>query len=165
MDERPASLDVVVRANTILAPVSGTTIDLESMPDPVFSQGLMGVGVGMAPSSDVAYAPVSGTVTATTKTNHAVALVSDDGAEVLVHVGMDTVMLHGEGFSRFVERGDHVAAGTALVAFDRALVAERELDATVVVTVLNSDAYASVGVLVDGRVAAGAALLRLERRS
>jgi len=163
MDKRPAPLDVTACADTILAPVSGITVGLESVSDPIFSQGLMGAGVGITPSSDVAYAPVSGTIAATTKTNHAVSLVSDDGAEVLIHIGMDTVMLHGEGFSRFVEKGDHVAAGAALVAFDRALVAERGLDATVVVTVLNSDAYASVGVLVDGSVAAGAELLHMER--
>lgn len=163
MDERFAPLDVMARVDTILAPVSGITIGLGSIPDPIFSQGLMGAGVGIAPSSDVVYAPVSGTVAATTKTNHAVSLVSDDGAEVLVHIGMDTVMLHGEGFSRFVEKGDHVAAGAALVAFDRTLVAERGLDATVVVTVLNSDAYVSVRPLVDGSVAAGAMLLHMER--
>jgi len=163
MDERPASLDVMACAGTILAPVGGVVRGLESISDPIFSQGLMGAGVGIAPSSDVAYAPVSGTVAATTKTNHAISLVSDDGAEVLVHIGMDTVMLHGEGFSRFVERGDHVIAGAALVAFDRALVAARGLDATVAVTVLNSDAYASVRALVDGPVASGAALLHMER--
>ena len=74
---------------------------------------------------------------------------------MLVHVGVDTVMLRGAGFSRFVEKGDHVEAGTALITFDRSAVAEHGLDSTVIVTVLNSDAYPSVELLATGPVAAG----------
>jgi len=151
----PAPLVVEAHEGEVLAPVSGVRVGLDTVSDPVFSQGLMGVGVGIVPRSDVVYAPVAGTVAATTKTNHAISLTSDGGVEVLVHVGVDTVMLRGAGFSRFVEKGDHVEAGTALITFDRSAVAEHGLDSTVIVTVLNSDAYPSVELLATGPVAAG----------
>ena len=151
----PAPLVVEAREGEVLAPVSGVRVGLDTVSDPVFSQGLMGVGVGIVPRSDVVYAPVSGTIVATTKTNHAISLTSDGGVEVLVHVGVDTVTLRGEGFTRFAEKGDHVEAGAALITFDRSSVVEHGLDSTVIVTVLNSDAYPSVELLATGPVAAG----------
>jgi glucose-specific phosphotransferase system IIA component len=155
VETSPAPLVIEAHEGEVLAPVSGVRVELGNVSDPVFSQGLMGVGVGIVPRSDVVYAPVAGTVAATTKTNHAISLTSDGGVEVLVHVGVDTVMLRGAGFSRFVEKGDHVEAGTALITFDRSAVAEHGLDSTVIVTVLNSDAYPSVELLATGPVAAG----------
>ena len=155
VETSPAPLVIEAHEGEVLAPVSGVRVELGNVSDPVFSQGLMGVGLGIVPRSDVVYAPVSGTIVATTKTNHAISLTSDGGVEVLVHVGVDTVMLRGAGFSRFVEKGDHVEAGTALITFDRSAVAEHGLDSTVIVTVLNSDAYPSVELLATGPVAAG----------
>ena len=155
VETSPAPLVIEAHEGEVLAPVSGVRVELGNVSDPVFSQGLMGVGVGIVPRSDVVYAPVAGTVAATTKTNHAISLTSDGGVDVLVHVGVDTVMLRGAGFSRFVEKGDHVEAGTALITFDRSAVAEHGLDSTVIVTVLNSDAYPSVELLATGPVAAG----------
>ena len=155
VETSPAPLVIEAHEGEVLAPVSGVRVELGNVSDPVFSQGLMGVGVGIVPRSDVVYAPVAGTVAATTKTNHAISLTSDGGVEVLVHVGVDTVMLRGAGFSRFAEKGDHVEAGAALIIFDRSAVAEHGLDSTVIVTVLNSDAYPSVELLATGPVAAG----------
>ena len=122
---------------------------------------MLGVGVGIAPEGDVAYAPVSGVVTADVKTRHALLIRADDGAEVLLHVGIDSVALRGEGFRCLAEKGDEVRAGQPLISFDRALMAERGLDQTVVVTVSNSDAFEPVEVAAgEKRVAAGEAVLR-----
>ncbi len=143
------------------APVTGEVVPLAQVSDPVFSQGMLGVGLGILPEGDVAYAPVSGVVTADVKTRHALLIRADDGAEVLLHVGIDSVALRGEGFRYLAEKGDEVRAGQPLISFDRALMAGRGLDQTVVVTVSNSDAFEPVEVAAgEKRVVAGEAVLR-----
>ena len=154
----------------VCAPVSGRPVALEDVSDPVFAQGMLGPGVGIEPAGDVAYAPVTGVVTADVKTRHALVIKAAGGAEVLLHVGLDSVALRGEGFRQLVERGAEVRAGEPVLRFDRALMAERGLDATVVVTVTNPDDFARVELLAAGekdgapaQVRAGAAVLRCVR--
>ena len=158
---RPDSVAATTAPDTICAPLSGSLVPLSDVADPVFSQGMLGPGMGIAGEGDVAYAPVSGTVTATTSTGHAVALRADDGAEVLLHVGVDTVALHGRGFRTLVEKGDHVRAGDPLIVFDRALIREHGLDDTVIVTVTNPDEMGGVCPACDQDVSAGDALLTM----
>ena len=144
----------------VLAPVTGHPIVLSDVSDPAFAEGMLGVGVGIAPAGDVAYAPVTGIVAADVKTKHALLIRAENGAEVLLHVGLDSVDLHGAGFRQLVHKGDEVRAGQPVLGFDRSLMAERGLDDTVVVTVTNPDDFASVEVCCEGDVAAGATVLR-----
>ena len=149
----------------VCAPVAGRVVALADVADPAFSQGMLGVGAGVVPEGDVAYAPVTGTVVAEVKTRHALLVRSEEGAEVLLHVGLDSVALRGEGFRQLVRKGDAVRAGQPVLAFDRALMAERGLDDTVVVTVTNPDDFARVEVVAAAgdEVGAGAPLLRCTR--
>ena len=100
---------------TVLAPFSGSAMKLEDIPDPVFSQGILGPGCGMDPAEETVYAPFDGSVIQTTDTKHAVGVVSADGIEVLIHVGMDTVEMGGQGFTCMVKEGDKIKAGQPLM--------------------------------------------------
>ena len=86
--------------------------------DEVISQGLLGQGYGVLPVGNVVYAPVNGRVDVVTVTNHAIGILTDNGAKVLVHVGLDTIKMDGKGFKRYVEAGDIVAAGQPILTFD-----------------------------------------------
>lgn len=158
--EKPMPLDVADDPQTVLAPVSGQVVALEDLADPVFAQGMLGVGMGMRPEGDVAYSPVTGTVAADVKTKHALLIRAQSGAEVLLHVGLDTVELRGAGFHPFVRKGDAVRAGDPVLGFDRALIEGRGLDDTVVVTVSNPEAFAEVEPACGEKVVAGELLLR-----
>ena len=156
----PDALDVAAAPGVAYAPVSGTVVPLDQVGDPAFAQGMLGNGLGIAPEGNVAYAPVSGVVTADVKTRHALLIKAESGAEVLLHVGLDSVSLRGEGFRQLVRKGDAVRAGQPVLGFDRSLMTSRGLDDTVVVTVTNPDDFASVEVCCEGDVAAGSAVLR-----
>ena len=157
----------------ILAPVAGHVVALEAdlggasgmTKIAAFSQGMLGCGLGIRAEGDVAFAPVTGTVVADVKTKHALLIRAENGAEVLLHVGLDSVRLRGAGFRTFVRKGDRVSAGEPVMSFDRALMAERGLDDTVLVTVTNADAFSAVTPVCpsDVEVSAGAELLRCER--
>ena len=144
----------------VLAPVTGHSMALSDVGDPAFSGGMLGVGLGIAPAGDVAYAPVTGVVAAEVKTRHALLIRSEGGAEVLLHVGLDSVALRGAGFRQLVRKGDAVRAGEPVLGFDRSLMEARGLDDTVVVTVTNPDDFSRVEVLPAGDVAAGSVVMR-----
>ena len=158
----PAPVPATAGPDKVCAPVSGRVIPLEEIPDPVFSSGAMGRGCGVWPEDETAYAPVSGTVTA--KLDHAAGILSDDGIEVLVHIGVDTVEMHDGTFTAHVSQGDRVEAGQPLISFSRASI-ERAGHPDVVVTVVsNSDEFADVRLAApDGAVRAGNALLGVTR--
>lgn len=158
--EKPAPLSVSDEPGVVLAPVTGSVVALDQVGDPVFSQGILGIGFGVRPEGAVAYAPVSGIVAAEVKTRHALLIKADDGAEVLLHVGVDTVCLKGEGLRLLVHKGDRVRAGDPVIAFDRALIAARGLSDTVIVTVTNADQVPGLELACDGRVRAGSVAMR-----
>ena len=110
---------------TVCAPFSGTAMKLEDIPDPVFSQGILGPGCGVDPGEETVYAPFDGSVIQTTDTMHAVGVVSSDGVEVLIHVGMDTVEMGGKGFTCLVKEGDKIKAGQPLMKFTLADIQAR----------------------------------------
>ncbi len=125
--------------------VSGRTIPVEELDDGVFSAGIMGKGIAIVPSSEVIVAPCSGEISAVMEdSRHAVGLRLDNGAELLIHEGLDTVMLNGEGFELFVKEGDRVKAGDRLIRFDTRLIESRGLNPACVFLVTNSDAYPDV---------------------
>lgn len=148
--------------SSICAPATGKVVSLSEVKDPVFAQGMLGEGVAIRPEGNVAYAPVSGVVTAVVGSKHAVAISADSGAQVLLHVGVDTVCLKGRGFTTFVKKGDRVQAGEALIAFDQDVIRNSGLDDSVIVTVTNSDEMGRVEPACENAVAAGEPLLRAE---
>jgi sugar PTS system EIIA component len=102
----------------IVAPVNGEIVPLEDVPDPVFSQKMMGEGVAVVPSGGNIYAPVDGTVILIAATKHAVGIRAEDGTEILIHVGLETVALNGKGFSLAVKEGDKISVGQLLLEVD-----------------------------------------------
>lgn len=128
----------------IAAPVDGQVKDLGDVNDQVFSTKLMGDGAAIVPSDGTVYSPVDGQVTVAYETKHAYGLKSKDGAEVLIHIGIDTVNLKGEGFESFVKQGQTVKVGDKLGTVDLAKVKAEGYDTTVMVVVTNTNNYASV---------------------
>jgi len=148
---------------TVAAPLHGEVLALSEVPDPVFARGLMGAGVAIRPTNGVLRSPVDGTVTSVARARHAVGITSDEGVDVLLHVGIDTVHLGGRNFETLVTQGQHVRVGSPLILVDlEALVAAGYETATPIV-VTNSAAYASVEVVAGDQVAAGEPLLRVTR--
>ena len=114
------------------APVAGTLIPITEVKDTAFSQKMVGDGFAIIPESDTVYAPWSGTVAACFETNHAVGIVTENGDEVLIHIGIDTVKLKGEGFKTFVKQGQKVKQGEKLITFDRELIQSKGFDPVVI---------------------------------
>lgn len=122
-------------------PVEGEKIPLTQVKDEVFSSGQMGKGIAIKPESDELVAPFAGEVTATFDTNHAIGLTDDMGAQVLIHIGIDTVNLKGKYFKSFVKKGDHVNKGQKLIEFNRKAITKAGYDDTVMMIILNSNEY------------------------
>jgi PTS system glucose-specific IIA component len=106
----------------ILSPLDGTVVDLETVPDEVFAQKMVGDGVAIDPSGDIALAPVAGTLVKLFPGGHAFGIATDDGIELIVHLGLDTIELAGEGFENIATEGQVVQIGTPIVRFDRATI-------------------------------------------
>lgn len=110
--------DKVDKSIEVYAPISGEYVKIEDIPDPVFAQIMMGDGFGVNPSEGVVVSPIEGKVDNIFPTKHALGLKADNGLELLIHIGLDTVQLDGEGFNVLVESGDTVKVGDPLVEFD-----------------------------------------------
>ncbi|MCD8905044.1 PTS glucose transporter subunit IIA [Staphylococcus chromogenes] len=123
----------------VFTPISGDYVKIEDIPDPVFAQKMMGEGFGVKPSEGVVVSPISGVVDNVFPTKHAIGLKADNGIEVLVHIGLDTVQLNGEGFKTFVESGDHVNVGDKLVEFDMNYIDEHAKSTISPVIITNTD--------------------------
>lgn len=124
----------------LVAPVAGKTIDLSQVPDEVFAQKMAGDGVGIDTTGNVIVAPADGELSLVFKTNHAFAMTLSNGIELLVHVGIDTVSLNGEGFERLVEPGVKVKAGTPILKIDRDFILGKGLSLITPVLITNVDA-------------------------
>jgi len=118
-------------------PVEGKKVSLKDVSDPVFSSGKLGDGIGIVPMSNELVAPISGKITATFKTNHAIGITDDFGTQILIHIGINTVELKGKYFKCLVKKGDKVRKGQKLIIFDYKLIEEAGYDCTVIMTVLN----------------------------
>lgn len=153
---------LLTRTLTLTAPCNGTAIALNEVPDKAFAAGAMGPGVGVEPSDGTIVAPCSGEVIVSMKTGHAFGIRSDDGVEVLVHVGVDTVQMKGEGFTDAVVKGTRVEAGQRLVTADLAAIKAAGHADTVILVVTN---HAKVGAVSEadlGPVVAGQPVVRVE---
>ena len=139
-----AATATATEPTVVAAPVDGHVISLDDTGDPVFASRALGEGVGIQPVSGTVVAPVSGVLQTVAETGHAFGIKTDDGVEVLVHVGIDTVKMNGEGFDVKVKANERVAAGDPLVLVDFAKVKEAGYSTTTLMTVLNTAALASV---------------------
>lgn len=124
---------------TLRQPLQGRVVPLAEVPDPTFGQGIMGPGLAIEPTGDTVIAPADGTIGATFDSSHAVALVLGDGTELLIHVGIDTVEMKGDGFQTLVEKGQKVTPGTPLLRFDLAKIRAAGHPAITPVIVLNNE--------------------------
>lgn len=152
----------VLTDEIILSPIVGSIVDLKDVNDPVFSSGAMGQGIAVKPSEGVVYAPADAEVTIAFATGHAYGLKTGNGAEILIHVGIDTVSMNGEGFNQQVAQGDKVKAGDVLGTFDATKIAAAGLDDTTMVIVTNTADYVSVTPVAEGAVTKGEAVIELK---
>lgn len=136
----------------IVAPIEGNAISLEEVGDGVFSEGMLGKGVAIEPAVGRAVSPVDGVVSTIFDTKHAVGLTSDNGVEVLIHIGLDTVKLNGKYFTTHVKAGDRVKAGDLLVEFDLEKIKEAGYPTVTPVIVTNTDSYKDVESITKGSV-------------
>ncbi|HEM5217912.1 TPA: PTS glucose transporter subunit IIA [Streptococcus suis] len=157
----PATPAVELNEETLVSPLSGDVVALENVNDPVFSSGAMGKGLAVKPSEGVVYAPADAEVTIAFETGHAYGLKTASGAELLIHIGIDTVSMNGNGFEKLVAAGDKVKAGTPIAKFDAAKIAEAGLDDTTMVIVTNTADFAEVSPLAEGAIAHGANFLKV----
>lgn len=132
---------ITCQPGTVYAPVSGSAIPSEEIPDETFAAGVLGRGVGIHPTEGFVVAPFNGEISSVTDTKHAVGIQSPDGIELLIHVGVDTVAMQGNGFQCFVQEGQQVRAGDKLIAFDRQKIKQAGHPDCVAVLVTNSDDY------------------------
>jgi len=153
---------VSLSEGVIQTPIVGDVVALSNVNDPVFSSGAMGQGIAVKPSQDVVYAPADAEVTIVFPTGHAYGLRTANGAEILIHVGIDTVSMNGEGFNPKVNQGDKVKAGDVLGTFDSAKIAAAGLDNTTMVIVTNTADFASVNPVASGSVAKGDAIIEVK---
>ncbi|MGG3772797.1 PTS sugar transporter subunit IIA [Heyndrickxia faecalis] len=127
-------------AEELVAPMSGKVVQIEDVPDEVFSRKMIGDGIAIEPDEGVVVSPVDGEVVQFFPTKHAVGLKTKSGLEILIHIGMETVALNGEGFEGFVQQGDRVKAGDKLVSFDLEQIRERAESIISPVVITNFDA-------------------------
>lgn len=159
----PADVSAETGDDVLSAPVAGRVIKMTDVPDPVFSGEVLGRGCAIWPEDDVVYAPVSGTVTVSM--GHAAGIQGDNGIEVLVHVGVDTVNLQGKGFTGFAKQGDTVRAGQPLLKMDRSVIADAGYADCVVLAVSNTAEFSDIELTVDpdSTVSAGAQVLKVTK--
>ena len=159
-----ATATATAAATTVVnAPVAGQVISLDETGDPVFASRALGEGVGIQPADSTVVAPVSGVLQTVAETGHAFGIKTDDGVEVLVHVGIDTVKMNGEGFDVKVKANEHVNAGDNLVVVDFDKVKEAGYSTTTLMTVLNTVAFASVTPKTGVDVKAGESVIDIQR--
>ncbi|MEQ9809875.1 beta-glucoside-specific PTS transporter subunit IIABC [Streptococcus jiangjianxini] len=150
---------VDIKQEIIASPLIGNIVALENVPDEVFASGAMGKGIAIDPADGVVVAPANAEVSLVFPTNHAIGLKTENGAEILIHIGMDTVSLAGKGFKNFVEVGDKVTPGQKLLEFDVNAIKAAGLPVITPIIVTNTDDYTDVLTTQEGRVNTGDYLL------
>jgi sugar PTS system EIIA component len=134
----------VKKEETIVAPLTGKIVSIEEVPDPTFSQKMMGDGIAIEPTEGVVVSPVEGEIVQFFHTKHAIGIQSESGAEILIHVGLETVNMNGEGFEGHVNVGDKVKAGDKLLTFDLDLIKEKAANTVTPIVITNGDAVESL---------------------
>ena len=145
------------------AECKGTVVPMENIPDEVFSQGILGQCIGIDPAEGKVFAPVDGEITQAPDSGHALGLMSIGGVEVLIHVGVDTVDMNGDGFTPRVKEGDKVKKGQLLLEMDLDKIAAAKHPAVVITVITNTDEFAAVEGVASGAVEPGADLLKISK--
>ncbi|HJB07958.1 MAG TPA: PTS glucose transporter subunit IIA [Candidatus Enterocloster faecavium] len=148
--------------HVILSPVAGKAIPMSQVNDPTFSQEILGKGVAIIPSEGEVKAPADGTVSMIFDTKHAVSMTADNGAEIIIHIGLDTVELKGEHFTALAEAGQKVKAGTPLVRFDMEKIKEAGYDVVTPVIVCNTPQFPDMVCKTGMDVKAGDVIIELD---
>lgn len=161
-EETTGNIPAALQNETLVTPIVGDVVALADVNDPVFSSGAMGQGIAVKPSQGVVYAPADAEVSIAFAIGHAFGLKTTNGAEVLIHVGIDTVSMNGDGFEAKVAQGDKVKAGDVLGTFDSNKIAAAGLDDTTMVIVTNTADFSSVAPVATGSVAKGDALIEVK---
>lgn len=168
-DDDPDAADTVtadsVNDSVITAPVSGQLVSLNYVNDQVFSSEMMGKGAAIIPSDNTIRSPVTGVITVAYPTKHAYGITAEDGAEVLIHLGIDTVKLNGEHFTSNVKQGDHVNVGDQLGTMDLKAITDAGYDPTVMLVVTNTAVYASVNRIQGDQVKANDPVVALTKQT
>ncbi|HGO5815233.1 TPA: PTS glucose transporter subunit IIA [Mannheimia haemolytica] len=138
----------------IYSPLTGEIVNIEDVPDVVFSEKIVGDGVAIRPSGDTIVAPVNGTIGKIFETNHAFSIESEEGVELFVHFGIDTVELKGEGFTRLAQEGQTVKVGEPIIKFDLALLEGKAKSVLTPIVISNMDEISNLSKL-NGQVVAG----------
>ena len=129
---------------TIVAPLTGAVKNIEEVPDPVFAGRMMGDGVAIDPTEGVVVSPVDGEIVQLFHTKHAIGIKAKNGTEILIHVGLETVKMEGEGFEAHVSEGQAVKAGDKLISFDLELIREKAKSTITPIVIRNTDAAESI---------------------
>lgn len=145
----------------VVAPASGEVIALSQVNDPVFSQGMMGLGCGLHTEDKILYAPISGEVVTLFPTLHAIGIRAENGLEILIHIGINTTELNGKGFTPFVKQGSMIRKGKKMIEVDFELIKENGYDPTTMMIITNSSDYPSIEVK-TGSVEANETLMEVK---
>ncbi|WP_067727871.1 PTS sugar transporter subunit IIA [Oceanobacillus damuensis] len=140
---------------TLVAPVSGKLVSLEEVPDPVFAEKMMGNGVAIEPANGEIVSPIDGKIVQLFPTLHAIGIEAENGAEILLHIGLDTVNLNGEGFTAHVEEGKKIKQGTPLLSADLDVIREKARGTIIPIIITNSDEMSSIKATDVKQVTAG----------
>lgn len=152
-----------IHDEVLLAPLSGDAIALTTVKDPVFASESMGQGVAIEPVGEDVYAPAAGIVSLVFPTKHAIGLHTTGGADILIHIGMDTVQLEGKPFESLVKQGEAVTAGQKLMHFDKVAIEQAGYDLTTPIIITNTAEYGTVSAITNQPVAVGDALITLKK--
>ncbi|MGY3716978.1 PTS sugar transporter subunit IIA [Sutcliffiella cohnii] len=125
--------------NSVYAPLTGEVVPLEEVPDPVFAEKMMGEGIAIKPTNGMVVSPVNGKIVQVFPTKHAVGIETSNGVEILIHIGLETVQMNGEGFTAHVQEGSRVSVGDKLISFDLSVVQEKAKSTITPIIITNTD--------------------------
>ncbi len=148
---------------TIMAPLNGEIIDKSIIPDPTFAEGILGPTIGFNPTAGMIYAPFDGVITQIFRTGHALTITSNTGIEVLIHVGINTVDLKGQGFTALVKEDAEVKQGDPLIKFDIPFIKQQGYSLEIPLVVCNPDSFNKVEFIASGPVKVGDVICKLEK--
>lgn len=162
-DNEEKKTENAVPKDMIVSPVTGTVVALSEVPDETFAEEILGKGIAVIPEENKFYAPVDGEISTLFPTGHAIGITSTEGTELLIHIGLDTVQLNGEGFKAAVKEGQEVKRGDLLVECDLALIQKKGYPVITPVLVTNPDDYSEMEIIKTGKCMAGEAILKLKK--
>lgn len=148
----------------VKSPIKGKILSLEEVPDEVFAQKLLGEGIAMIPEEGVIYSPVDGEVVQLfMPSKHAIGIRSNEGVEVLIHIGIDTVSMNGDGFEAFVDTGSTVTCGQELIRFDIDKVEKNAKTAITPIIITNSHELKNINIIANGNIGVGEEIIKVEK--